>query len=465
MHSEGDDEEFGSKHNGNFLGCIELIARFDPFLKQHIDEYGNAGRGKPSYLSSTIVEEFIEIMAKQVRTTIIEEIQTAKYFSVSVDSTPDLSHTDQLTVIIRYVLGGKSVERFLTFLQIKSHTGEELAKTLLEYLKSEGINFMDCRGQSYDNASNMSGRYSGMQAHLRRINPLAEYIPCVAHSLNLVGCNAVDCCVQAVSFFGFIQMLYNFLSGSTHRWSVLNNLVSNDSLTVKSLSETRWSARADATSALLQSYANIKEALDEICDDEQQNGKTRHEANSLSECMEQLETAFLCEFWNEILDRINATSKKLQSPTIDLKSAVELLRSLELYFETLRDRFSDFEKNAKKLLNIEQGTGEYKKERIRKRNTKFDDGNAIASEETRLTGRTKFRVETYLVIIDKLNQAIRHRETAYQTVCNASMFYFHLMILTSMCVLMLENLQKNTRWICRSLCFLLKWCNSNLFQA
>ena len=81
----------------------------------------------------------------------------------------------------------------------------------------------------------------------------------------------------------------------------------------------------------------------------------------------------------------------------------------------MRDRFSDFEKNAEKLLNIEQGTGKYKKERIRKRNTKFDDENAIASEETSLTGRTKFRV-TYLVIIDKLNQAIRHRETAYQTV-------------------------------------------------
>ena len=48
-----------------------------------------------------------------------------------------------------------------------------------------GINFIDCRGQSYDNASNMSGQYNGMQAHFKKVNPLA--IPCAAHSLNFWG--------------------------------------------------------------------------------------------------------------------------------------------------------------------------------------------------------------------------------------------------------------------------------------
>ena len=29
----GDDEVIGSKHNGNYLGVLELIAKFDPFLE------------------------------------------------------------------------------------------------------------------------------------------------------------------------------------------------------------------------------------------------------------------------------------------------------------------------------------------------------------------------------------------------------------------------------------------------
>jgi len=62
----GDARIFGSKHNGNFMGCLEVIAQFDPFFAKHISEFGNAGRGTPSYLSSTIFEEIIKLIANRV---------------------------------------------------------------------------------------------------------------------------------------------------------------------------------------------------------------------------------------------------------------------------------------------------------------------------------------------------------------------------------------------------------------
>ena len=93
-----------------------------------------------------------------------------------------------------------------------------------------------------------------MQAQLKDVNPLAVYIPCSAHSLNLVGVSAVDCCVEAINFFGFVQQLYNFFSASTHRWAILTEQLDSNGLTVKSLSETRWSARADAVKALCTGY-------------------------------------------------------------------------------------------------------------------------------------------------------------------------------------------------------------------
>ena len=57
----GENEIPGSQHNGNYLGVLELIAQYDPFPSSHLAKYGNQGRGKPSYLSSTICEEIIEI--------------------------------------------------------------------------------------------------------------------------------------------------------------------------------------------------------------------------------------------------------------------------------------------------------------------------------------------------------------------------------------------------------------------
>ena len=126
------------------------------------------------------------------------EVPPSKYLSVSVDSTPYLTHVDQLTTIIRYVVDGKPVERFLTFHRMISHTAEAIATTLLEYLERETIDFQDCRGQSYDNASNMPRKYSVMQARLKEVNPLAWYIPYTGHSLNLVGTAAASCCVQVI---------------------------------------------------------------------------------------------------------------------------------------------------------------------------------------------------------------------------------------------------------------------------
>jgi len=53
----GDDQILGSGHNGNYLGCLELIAKFDPLLSTHINKYANKGKGNVSYLSNTICDE------------------------------------------------------------------------------------------------------------------------------------------------------------------------------------------------------------------------------------------------------------------------------------------------------------------------------------------------------------------------------------------------------------------------
>ncbi len=59
---------------------LELMAEFDPFLAAHIEKFGNKGKGNVSYLSKTICEEFVQIMATAVGNKIIEEIKFSKIF-------------------------------------------------------------------------------------------------------------------------------------------------------------------------------------------------------------------------------------------------------------------------------------------------------------------------------------------------------------------------------------------------
>ena len=140
-------------------------------------------------------------------------------------------------------------------------------------LNNHSIDINNCRGQSYDNASNMSGKYTGLQTRVKEVNKLAVFIPCSAHSLNLVGTRAAECCSEALDFFRIIQKLYNFFSASTHRWDVLITHLKGP--VVKTLSNTRWSAREEAVKALRQSWKEIIKALLAIADDTTQKNSDK----------------------------------------------------------------------------------------------------------------------------------------------------------------------------------------------
>ncbi|GFY35355.1 RNase H domain-containing protein [Trichonephila clavipes] len=53
-------------------------------------------------------------------------------------------------------------------------------------LENVGNKWDNCRGQSFDKAADMSGRYNGVQTLLKeKNNNFTNYAPCAAHSLNL----------------------------------------------------------------------------------------------------------------------------------------------------------------------------------------------------------------------------------------------------------------------------------------
>ncbi|XP_022163131.1 zinc finger MYM-type protein 1-like [Myzus persicae] len=353
----GDNEIIGSPRNGNYLGILELVAEFDPLLSAHIRDHANKKSGHTNYLSSTICEELIDLMAKEVLGEIITRIKKSKYYFVSVDSTPDEAHIDQLTIVVRYMEEITPVERFLTFVPNCGHTGIEMANTLITFLDYHKIELNDCRGQSYDNAANMSGKYQGMQALIKNKNEFAEFVPCCGHSLNLVGKTAANSCVAAIRFFDFIQNLYVFFTATPTRYALLTKKLAcidkNKRVYVlKNLNETRWSCRADATKAVVFGYDFIKEALEEISNDLEQKDIVKIESKKLNESMCTLEVAFYAIFWNDILERFDLTSHLLQDPKIVLQTAVNALNSLLSFVQEIRNKYEEYEEKAKQMSGL-----------------------------------------------------------------------------------------------------------------
>ena len=162
----------------------------------------------------------------------------------------------------------------------------------------------------------MSGKYSGVQAQITAKNDLARYVPYEAHTLNLVGVHSAEVSPFMITFFGKVQKIFNFFSSSTTRW---DKLMKTLEVTLKSQSETRWSAKKEAIHSLNNQITNISNVLQEINNDSLLNAETRSGAR---EILIQVDFEFLCwlDLWNMILTLIDREDRSLQSKnmTIDI---------------------------------------------------------------------------------------------------------------------------------------------------
>jgi len=207
---------------------------------------------------------------------------------------------------------------FIDFLHFDKKKGHQISEAILQKLKTDGIDISDCRGQGYDNGSNMSGIYNGVQAHIKRTNKHTEYLQCAAHSLNLVGQNATTKVLTAKITLREIQSLYNFYSSSPDRWNLLKPHVKK---VLKFQSQTRWSAKAAALSALLEGYEGVVESLSEIVRSDATNSSTLVDATAHFNQINNFRFLLGLKIWNEILQRINITSVALQKTNMDIDSA------------------------------------------------------------------------------------------------------------------------------------------------
>lgn len=209
----GHDENSTSSNTGNFLELVHLQARYD-VLKQHL----LTAIRNSTYLSGDIQNQLIQAMGGEVLSTIIEQVKDAKFFSLLVDETSDISRQEQVSFVLRYIDKECDIqERFIGVVTVTHTDSATLVRTIEEVLSGHNLSIKDIRGQGYDGASNMSGQYSGVQSRSAAGNSTAVYVHCHAHVLNLV---LVDTCFKnavAQNFFGTVEALYVFFQANTKR--------------------------------------------------------------------------------------------------------------------------------------------------------------------------------------------------------------------------------------------------------
>lgn len=386
-------------------------------------------KGRASYLSANVCNEFIEIIGKQTFAVVLAELKAARYHSLSVDSTPDVSHTDQLAFCVRYVKDEGPVERFLKFIPIVHHTSEYLCGIVMEFLEKYGVSLLDCRGQSYDNANNMAGAYSGLQARILNENDLAKFLPCAAHSLCLVGKNSVSKVKKATEFFTFIENLYLFFVRSPYRWQQLIDVLDKekDEVVLKRATGTRWSAKHSAVKALHLSYPKIKKLLISfLSDDCALSEDNKLTAEGLLKKLCKFETIFLLKLWQKVLSQFDKVNISLQKTGLDLSLTIQQFGSLVRFLDMLKAEFDTLFVDCT-LYFEENVTSDPSLEKIVMSKTRSQNNFNVENKES-------FQNEVFLPVITNLLAEIDTRKKVYNDL------YFNFDFLVQLNNLSLEQI-------------------------
>jgi len=239
--------------DGNLITWLNLRAQDVPELKSFMLKH-------VSFLSGDIKNELLSLMANDVVRQIVSETKTSAFFGVITDETTDISTKEQVSICFRYIVDDLTPrEAFIGLYEVASTSGESLCKVVLDVLRRCDLPVQLLRAQCSDGASNMSGAYRGVQSRLKEIHPLAVYVHCYAHSLNLVLQEAAR---EVPVFRDSLEYLHRaaiLLGRSAKRKSVLQSF----SAEIKPICPTRWSVRAEAIRTALQQYEGISKALND----------------------------------------------------------------------------------------------------------------------------------------------------------------------------------------------------------
>ena len=106
-------------------------------------------------------------------------------------------------------------------------------------------------------------------------------------------------------------------------------------LLLKDLCQTRWYARYEALNAVYLSFSALVQCLMKL--EEDGDAKSQYEAKGLLNKLLSFEFVVLLIFSRQVMASTNATTTQLQKEDLDILSAVDMLTSLLILLQNLRN--------------------------------------------------------------------------------------------------------------------------------
>ena len=321
----------GHKHEeGNLFQFLKCQAS----VVHGIDEWLKSAK----YLSQDIVNELIEIMAHSLLRSLLTEIRQSPWFSLIADETRDESGLEQLSISIRRVDESYLVyEDIVGMMELQQTDALTIANALKDVLLRYSLPLRQCRGQAYDGASNMAGRLNGVAARLLREEPRAQYVHCLAHSLNLCPQECSCKCSTIREALNLAQQLANLIRASPKRLGLFKKIkaeMAPSAPGIKPLCPTRWTVSTSAIDAVLKNYLVIDRELEELV--EKYYGEPSRKAYGLRAILERFATYFGLRLSFLVFSATEQLSVTLQGKDINTHDALSAAEMTKTFLQRQR---------------------------------------------------------------------------------------------------------------------------------
>ena len=157
------------------MEALKYLADYDMTIRNHLQKVqqkqelpaskdggakGVKGRGsKLTFLSNDSHNTLVAVFGNEIAS----KINNCKAWALIIDTTPDVSHHDQLSTCVLIVNDiGSCTEHLLSCCRASGTTATEIYTSVSEMLKSKGVTFSKLVAQTYDGASNISRCYNGL---------------------------------------------------------------------------------------------------------------------------------------------------------------------------------------------------------------------------------------------------------------------------------------------------------------
>lgn len=308
--------------DGNLFQLLKFQAKDDARLSHWLSQCQD-------YTSPQIQNEILQLVSNSVVRDIAKSIRSLPVlqYSLIIDGTQDISGAEQESICLRFVDNDLvPQEVFFGLYQVPGTTGVEIARAAIDVLQRLNIPVSCLRGQTYDGAANMSGKYSGVQAELKKMQPLGLFVHCGAHCLNLITEAACQASPVVRDALQWVHELGTLSKQSGKFKSVFVAAVSNaqgSSVSLRPLCPTRWTVRGKAITTVLSQYESVLSSLEQMA-------TSSAKANGLLERFQQGRTVLGLLLATLVIDDLECLNKSLQKRTetiAGMRAAIGCVRS------------------------------------------------------------------------------------------------------------------------------------------